>query len=450
MKKFVVCMLGAVMALSAVSLTACGGDNSLQKDAGITLDGKMTEEAYDAIPSRTAGIKGQLKAQFAADQKGLYVGISVSDADMRYTSDFETMVQGDYVGLAIDVAAKRGAESSVSEKTALIRFDCKGRYSFSRGNDYGVWEEISTGEGTTLDNGEMPAFAYYIDGAALETDNASEPIGNKGYNAELFFSWELLGTTAKEINTQKTVMYCIEHRDYGVDVCTDAVITAPSYYNSLTLLGSRKGSNMPENAPEITIDGKMDEAVWESATVTNSGNFAQLFEGETAGDYVAKAFMGKDGLYLGVQVNDPQLEAKEGTGSAYKNCGMEMRIHVFDANGVPVLSYKWLFDLFGPQWHETVGGGINSSFAPYAEYCYDIRGTINDNSDTDEGWGFEMYIPYEHLGITNAQGAYIQLLHAVGSAEQHNALPAEYEEKNKDDDGDVDWDNVSDYIRISK
>lgn len=467
MKKLLAFMLSACLALGAFSLTACGDkDGELQKDAGITLNGKMTEQAYDAIPSRTAGIKGQLKAQFAADQNGLYVGLSVSDADMRYlgsvgdagvekvetdeendaiTEHADSITGSDYVGISIDVKANRDEVFGISSKTSLLRFDAAGRFTFSNGDEYGDWQLKTYGTGSVTGRSDMPKFSYRIDGVALGTDNSSEPIGNVGYYAEIFFSWSLLGTSADAINKNSTIMYCLEHRDYGVDVCTDAVVAAPSYYNSLTLLGDRKGSNMPVKAPEITIDGKMDEAVWQTATVTNQGNFGEKFEGETAGEYIAKAFFGKDGVYLGVNVVDPHLEATEATGGSYKNCGMEMRIYTYDADGVPLVAYKWLFDLFGPQWHESVESGLNSSFAPYAQYKYDIRGTINDNSDTDEGWGIEMYIPYSHLGITDPNGSYMKILHAVGSATQHNSLPAEYEEKNPDD-----WTVVADYVRVSK
>ena len=110
------------------------------------------------------------------------------------------------------------------------------------------------------------------------------------------------------------------------------------------------------------------------------------------------------------------------------------------------ISRKWLFDVWGPQWHETGAGGLASSFAPYAEYKFVISGTIDNNEDTDEGWSFEIYIPFSELGVTNVDSDYIKILHAVGSHEQNNMLPQEYLDLHPD----VNWDYPEDYPRISK
>ena len=455
MKKIITFVLCVCMAFGVFSLTACNKNKGekLQADAKITLNGKVEEEAYKAIPTHATGIKGRLKADFAADKNGLYVGISVSDLDMRYTGNSVAgILESDYVGIAIDTSAGRNEITPISEKTVLFRFDVKGRYAYSKGDDYEGWDEVAVGEGSEQNDSDMPKFAFRIDGTALPVGDTSEVEGNVGYYAELFFTWAQLGTSEKEINANGTIMYCLEHRDVGWDIVVDTnSLSSVHKYNTLTLLGDRKGANMPANASEITVDGKMDEAAWENVPVISSGVLSEKVDGgATAGEYTVKAFMGKNGMCIGIDVKETKLIASQrNIGQAYLDCGAEFRIHVFDKNDDPVVSHKWLFDLFGPKWHELTSG-LDSKYAPYAEWQFDIRGTIYDgtnpdaNADTDEGWGLELYIPFEtlllpymNLGVANSD-CYVMLLPAVASSGQKIVIP----------DG-CDWDKTSTYVKIA-
>ncbi len=447
MKKWMALVLSLVVALGAFSFTACHkkkGD-ALAKDAGIKLDGVVNEEVYKELPTHYTGIKGRLKADFAADKKGLYVGISVADTDMRYTgSGAEGMLASDYVGIAIDVAATRNEVTGLSEKTTLFRFDAKGRYAYSKGNDYSEWEEKASGEGSATEDNDMPLFVFRADGTALPVGDTSETEGNVGYYAELFFTWEQLGTTASAINKNGTIMYCLEHRDVDWDIVVDTNdLGSVHKYNTLTLLGERKGANMPVNAAEIKVDGVLDDAAWANAEVLSQGVLREKAPGATAGEYVVKGFMGKNGLCIGINVAETQLITEQRSiPLAYKDCGAELRMHIFDNTDTPVITHKWLFDLHGPKWHEQ-GGGLDGKYAPYAEWQFDLRGTLNDNTDTDEGWSLELYIPYEtlllpymDLGVAS-DSCYMMLLPAVASAGQKIAIP----------DG-CDWDDVNTYKKL--
>ncbi|NLB84942.1 MAG: hypothetical protein GX794_02360 [Acholeplasmataceae bacterium] len=419
--------------LLSFSLIACNGENKnnlkLAENANISIDGFIDEDAYDLIPYRLAGVKGQVKVQYAADKAGIYFGLTVTDKKHEVAKT--GLVNSDYVGIAIDAFAVRGENNLVEETTHLFRVDVEKNYVYSVGDGYGSWDDLLTGKGDTITD----------DGLEIHI----EVIKDDSYIVEMFLSWERLGTNSADVETRNNVMYYIEHRDFGVDVKADANIQAPSNYNSLRLLGDRKGSNMPLEKPEITIDGLMNEAAWDNATITNQGNFKNLFgDNVDAGDFVVKAFFGKDGLYIGVLVDDYDLNAPKGPGEAYKNDGMELRIHVFDGNNLPILSYKWLLDLHGFQWHETGSGGISSSFAPHVEMKYFIDGTVNNSSDTDRGWGLEMFIPYSHLGMESAN-SYIKILSAVGTFEQNNALPGDYAAIN-----DTNWDVVEDYPTLRR
>jgi hypothetical protein len=402
--------------------------------AGITLDGVVDEASYDLIPEFKTGIKAGLTVRYAVQQEGLYMSfIVVDDTYFRATTQNGGITASDFVGFVIDSAAKRYAEDGYtsnndtkSEYSFLVRFDTSGRYQISRGNEYGGWQSTLLGSGT------------FANGTSVEHNGISGAFtgqgdGGTGYSAEFYFPFSVLETSEEQLAANNyQIMYYTEHNNTAIDICANANIDAPSNYNSLTLHG-RVGTNKALAEAEITVDGVLDEEVWTTADVTNQGNFATLFSGETAGDFVAKAFFGTNGLYIGINVVDPDLKAPNGTGPAYKNAGFELRLHVSKQVGsapaystdLPVFSGKWLFDLYGPQWHESVSGGLASSYAIYGEFTFDIRGTIDDSTDTDEGWGFEMYVPWSQLKMVDPT-TYLHILNAVGSFEQHNALPQEY------------------------
>ncbi|MDE6398505.1 MAG: hypothetical protein K2L51_04200, partial [Clostridiales bacterium] len=127
----------------------------------------------------------------------------------------------------------------------------------------------------------------------------------------------------------------------------------------------------------------------------------------------------------------------------YMDCGAELRMHVFDNTDTPVITHKWLFDLYGPKWHELAGSGIDGKYAPYGEWQFDIRGTINDGSDEDDGWSLEVYIPFETLLLpymdlgVDAQSCYVMLLPAVASAGQKIVIP-----------DTCTWDEVNTYVKL--
>jgi hypothetical protein len=406
---------------------------TLPETANITIDGVIDEDAYDILGSRKTGVKASTLVNHAVSVEGVYFGLTVMDSD-HSVSPSSGIVASDYVGIAVDALATPKSEDGVSESTKLFRIDTMGRYTVTTGNEYGAWEDVGNGVYSEVIQGEgLPTVAFVV------TEDVS-------YVVELFYSWELLGTTAAEAIERNHVMYYIEQRDMATDIHVDANILAPSMYNRLVYLGDRKGANLPELAPEITIDGELDDEMWTSALITNEGNFSERVAGETAGDYRSLAIWGENGIYLGVEVEDPDIEAPNGTGTAYKNAGMEMRMHVYNDDDLPLNTLKWLFDVWGPQWHETVSGGISSSYVPYAEYAYQINGTIDNDTDEDEGWSFEIYIPWEQLGISDPTTDYILILHAVGSHEQNNMLPQSYLDLHPD----ADWDNPLDYPRIEK
>lgn len=431
--RYLLILLSASLVLSGCKGGKVSEEETLPELTNMTVDGVINEEAYNVIPGRTAGVKAGVLVQYAVGREGVYFGLTVTDTKHQVSAP-SGIVASDYVGLAVDALAVPKSDDGVSESTKLFRVDTMGRYTYTTGNEYGAWVDVDSGvyEGV-ISGEEVPTIAVNI-------------VKDQYYVVEIFFTWEHLGTTEEAAKDANCLMYYIEHRDMGVDIHADANILAPAMYNRLVYLGNRKGSNLPADPPEITIDGVLDETLWDTAFVTNSGNFKERVPDETAGDYRTLAIWGEKGIYLGVEVEDPHIEAPNGTGAAYKNAGMEMRMHVYNKDGLPLNSLKWLFDVWGPQWHETGAGGLASSFAPYAEYKFVISGTIDNNEDTDEGWSFEIYIPFSELGVTNVDSDYIKILHAVGSHEQNNMLPQEYLDLHPD----VNWDYPEDYPRISK
>jgi hypothetical protein len=404
------------------------------ENANIVLDGIVDDASYDLIPEFKTGIKSSLTVRYAVQQSGLFMAFVINDSTyFKAANASGGLTASDYTGFIVDSAAKRygpdgftSNNDTKSEYTFLFRFDTSGRYTMARGNEYGGWVSPNFGSGTFA-NGTK------VTHNTVEAAFHGEGEDGNGYSAEFYIPFALLETSEEQLAANNyQIMYWTEHNDTAVDICANANIDAPSNYNSLTLHG-RVGTNKGLAAPEITLDGILDEELWTTADVTNEGNFKSLFSGETAGDFYSKAFFGANGLYIGINVVDPDLRAPNGTGPAYKNAGFELRLHVSKQVGATtnyktdpaVWNGKWLFDIYGPQWHEGVSGGLSSSYAIYGEYTFDIRGTIDVTDDVDEGWGFEMYVPWSQLKMIDPLN-YLHILNAVGTYEQHNALPQEY------------------------
>lgn len=186
-------------------------------------------------------------------------------------------------------------------------------------------------------------------------------------------------------------------------------------------------------AGPIKIDGKLDEDDWEAAN--QSPRFADLISGgETLHDTRAAVLWDDDYLYIAFWIEDPFVRAKftERDSPIYQDNDVEVFIggadayYEFEINAHGTLYegfFIWqeAFERTGyskmpefdqsradVRWQEFNGVGLRNHprgkrFAylgwdfPKAKTAVHIDGTLNDDSDRDQGWTVELAFPWEGM-----------------------------------------------------
>ncbi|WP_234571404.1 carbohydrate-binding family 9-like protein [Rhodohalobacter sp. 614A] len=157
----------------------------------------------------------------------------------------------------------------------------------------------------------------------------------------------------------------------------------------------------------LTIDGILDETAWKQANWTDpfldiQGDHLPTPRFETK----AKMLWNADYLYLAAQLEEPHLWATIDERDAV--IFMENNFEIFiDPDGdthhyyeLEVNALGTFWDLMLTQPYRTGGKPLNAWDIKGLEIGLDIRGTLNDPSDTDVGWTIEIAIPLTVLNQT--------------------------------------------------
>lgn len=394
-------------------------DFDTDANVNITVDGIKNEAAYNAIPAFTFGIRAEAKAYFAASKEGLYVFFEVDDKTLYYSN--EDVYVADCVEFYLD--SDNTSRANPRKTTRQIQVSPRGDYAIYKGDVEQTWVLL----GRSLNGATTGVVSDKAAGFAVATthNGTVSPIGtdpgaknDNGYTAEIFLSWASMEVDVRTVESNQygesgVVGVAFGHTDIinyndktnsRVSYMNDVANTSPLKYHKLKLVGDYKGVSTPTVASEITIDGNMNEAQWATATVVGATSVTAA-SGDATID--ARAFFGNNGLYVGVKVvGDTKLEAWISTigDGVYKNDGCEMRIHVMDASGQQIRSFKLLYDLFGMCWHDSPAGTPGACDELYA---ITTNGTINNNSDVDTGWCMELFIPNYELQADAMENGYI-------------------------------------------
>lgn len=114
-------------------------------------------------------------------------------------------------------------------------------------------------------------------------------------------------------------------------------------------------------------------------------------------------------LYIGAWMEEPHVCATltEHDSVIFQDNDFEVFI---DPDGDTLRYFEYEINALGTDWDLFLpkpyrdGGSADNSWETYARKAVHIAGTLNDPSDTDEGWGVEIAIPWdcfrEHGGMT--------------------------------------------------
>lgn len=154
----------------------------------------------------------------------------------------------------------------------------------------------------------------------------------------------------------------------------------------------------------LSVDGKLDEQVWQQTEWTDpfldiQGDHLPAPRFETR----AKMLWSDEFLYIAAEMEEPHLWAtiKERDAVIFQENNFEIFI---DPDGdthnyyeLEINALKTFWDLMLTKPYRTGGRPINAWDINGLQIGVDLKGTLNDPSDIDEGWTLEVAIPLDVL-----------------------------------------------------
>ncbi|MCG2589587.1 carbohydrate-binding family 9-like protein [Rhodohalobacter sulfatireducens] len=161
----------------------------------------------------------------------------------------------------------------------------------------------------------------------------------------------------------------------------------------------------------LIIDGKLDEPAWQQSRWTDSfldirGEHLPIPRFETR----AKILWDDQFLYIAAEMVEPHLWAtiEERDAVIFQENNFEIFI---DPDGdthnyyeLEINALKTFWDLMLTQPYRTGGRPLNAWDIKGLEIGVDLRGTLNNPSDVDDGWTLEVAIPFYVLNQTIGRG----------------------------------------------
>ncbi len=154
----------------------------------------------------------------------------------------------------------------------------------------------------------------------------------------------------------------------------------------------------------ITIDGKLDEAAWSKAAWSDP--FVDI-EGDAKPSprflTRVKMLWDRDYFYMAADMEEPHLWATltERDAVIYHDNDFEFFI---DPDGDSHEYYELEINAFGTEWdlllvkpYRDGAPAVNAWDIAGLKTAVDLRGTLNDPSDTDDGWRVEIAVPWKVL-----------------------------------------------------
>lgn len=341
-------------------------------ESGIVMDGIVNEKEYFAIPSYTLGVSGNTTYRFIAADEGLYIGAVVSDRNLPdcYFVDSSDLEMG-----LLDWWHFRA--SSMLELGRRFA----GALTAAAGEKVPVSVEpvrLETGVG------EAPSLPQYVSARTESGGLCLFPA-----------RFEIEPSDYAAVGSHTVGGYVLYGENYGL-----------SFEAELTVKDGAK------------VDGSLGDAVWQDAAVHE---IALTADGTGLPPYYpAEAtfmvYAGEDGLYFAFDVKDAKLATNYNLTTAadwnlWQNDGIEVYI---DASGGAAASLTEdsltvrctasdLLRVYAPNAAYS-GWSVTNLYNSQAERVQGIRrelcidGTPNQAYDADEGYTFELFVPYSVFG----------------------------------------------------
>ena len=165
-------------------------------------------------------------------------------------------------------------------------------------------------------------------------------------------------------------------------------------------LGEQKVYKVANANEHITIDGKMNERIWQKAETRSFNSFYRVEQPQDKQETKFRMLWDKEHLFVLFECADQYLTAREKNRDGepyYDDCAEIFLIPVPDSInmhfGIEINLNKASNDFVWINNFYQGKSGIIKSFNPEFQVEVSVDGTVNDNSDTDNGWTMEIAIP---------------------------------------------------------
>jgi len=154
----------------------------------------------------------------------------------------------------------------------------------------------------------------------------------------------------------------------------------------------------------IIVDGKMNEPAWQQTEARSLNHFYRSNNPEDHQKTEFRMLWDEEKIYLFFECEDKFINSKETErdGKPYlDDCAELMLIPFPDSLNLhfcfELNLYKAANDLIYINDFYQGEDALIFAYNPHYEVEVNVRGTINDNSDVDEGWSMEFAIPHKAL-----------------------------------------------------
>ena len=379
-------------------------------DSNMTLDGKLDEDVWKnsantlSVTSKYSTEEKPLKMEVSTylGENGVYFAFNVSDNALFYNPGRKQsrntgvelyMSTLDHFDLGAGCVSIRLTPTGNPDDSAVV--------NYYRPN------------GTKTEWTSAKARGKYLGAAVVDGEMNSDAKNSKGYTAEIAVSWELLGV--EKADAVHFTAAFVQAINYDADDRRDNTFlagtthTRPGTWKAVNNAGiiEDQYAYLDETAavPDegMTIDGKLDEAGWQSVIADGKGkSFTQTSSGISLSIYT---MMTDKGIYVGLDSNDNDVYYSADRAVKY-NTGAELFIA---AKGVTKLTENNVVQI-----RFNVGGSGERYYAnPDSDYPYKsayfpakIKGSVKNgeiNTSDADGWIGEVFVPWSSLGVTKAE-----------------------------------------------
>ena len=406
-----------------------GGDSSIQfeVDEDMTLDGVLDEEAWANVNNKMSTVSSH-----STEEEPLKMDVYTHFGEKAVYFAFDVTDNTIYVNQSRKQSRNTGVELYLS---ALDNF------TFGKGC-------ISL-RVTPWENGSEPTVTYWIPSgsnmwfqtkvtgkykAGTHIDGTlNERKGANGYVVELAVSYDLLGGKTSAVQyTASFVQSRVLEREERLD---NTFIKGTSYLSPGSWIGVTEDSilagddkydyldaNFVTPDADMNVDGKLDDEKWQELIAAGKGK--TITHKGTGISLTTYALFGENGLYIGLDSNDPEVWYNPDRQTKY-NTGAEIFVSALGATELSNDS--------AVQFRFAVGGGtLRYRANPSSQYPWTsayfpakVAGSVKNGGEfnkpvTDDyagvdGWQGEIFIPWSAFGATTeeqkSQAAIMSLIH---------------------------------------